>query len=103
MPRATEDDIAMCVARIAKGRADKLCTFNRARTQIPSLMVLSPGDLAQSQTRQNEPMWHQLIRNIRSHHGAGGNWIDLGRLEHVSRRGYRVTSRGERYLTSKGY
>lgn len=103
MSRVTEDDIALCVARIAKGRADKLCTFNRARSEIPNMLHLSKGDLEISIARPGEPMWHQLIRNIKCHDGADGNWIDIGRLEHVKGRGYSVTPKGERYLTSKGF
>jgi hypothetical protein len=103
MSRATEDDIALCVARIAKGRADKLCTFNRARKEIPGMIRLSKGDLEMSIARPREPMWHQLIRNIKSHDGADGNWIDRGLLEHVRRKGYTVTPKGEAYLAKKGF
>lgn len=103
MSRATEDDIALCVARIAKGRIDKLCTFSRARSTIPGMIKLSKGDLEKSLTRPNEPMWHQLIRNIKSHDGADGNWIDRGFLEHVKGRGYRITPTGENHLKSKGF
>lgn len=103
MSRATEDDIALCVARIAKGRADKLCTFNRARLEIPTMIALSKGDLEVSIARPGEPMWHQLIRNIKSHDGDDGNWIDRGLLEHVTRRGYCVTPKGEQYLKARGF
>lgn len=103
MSRATEDVIAMCVARIAKGRADKLCTFNRARSEIPNMIKLSKGDLEISVARPREPMWHQLIRNIKSHDGADGNWIDGGRLLHVKGRGYSITAVGEKFLAKKGF
>ena len=103
MPRATEDDIAFAVLRIAAGRIDNLCTFNRARQEIPNLVKLSAGDLAPSQTRRGEPMWHQLIRNIRSHHDTDGNYIDRGLLEHVPRRGYRATLTGQALLKKKGF
>jgi hypothetical protein len=103
MSRATEDDIAQCVARIAKGRPDKLCTFARAKSQIPGMIHLTKGDLELSTVRRGEPMWHQLIRNIKSHDSADGNWIDRGLLEHSPRKGYFVTAKGEKYLASKGY
>jgi hypothetical protein len=98
MARATENDVALGVLRIAAGRSDGLCTFNRARAELPTLVKFSPADLAQSVTRPGEPMWHQLIRNIRSHHDADGNFIERGLLEHVSKRGYRVTDLGRKYL-----
>lgn len=103
MSRATEDDIAMCVARIAKARSDKLCTFNRARTQIPTMITLTKGDLEMSTARPGEPMWHQLIRNIKSHDSADGNWIDRGLLKHEKGRGYSITPKGESFLAKKGF
>lgn len=102
MPRATEDDIAICVGQIARGRSDKLCTFNRARSQIPTMIALSKGDLEMSMARPREPMWHQLIRNIKSHSGTDGNWIERGLFEHVKRRGYSITPKGEAHLAKKG-
>ena len=47
-------------------------------------------------------MWHQLIRNIRSHHDVDGNFIERGLLEHVSRRGYRATELGRKLLRKGG-
>lgn len=101
MARATEEDIATCVLQIAAGRADKLCTFNRARSDIPNMIRLGAADLAPSTTRPREPMWHQLIRNIRCHYEVDGNFIERGLLEHVSRRGYRATPAGEKLLKKK--
>ena len=102
MARVTEDDVATCVLQIAAGRPDNLCTFNRARNEIPNLVKLHKDDWAPSTTRPGEPMWHQLIRNIRCHHAVDGNFIDRGLLEHVSRRGYRSTAAGVRFLKKRG-
>lgn len=94
MARATENEVAWAVCVIASGQANGICTFNRARAEVPNHIKLGPGDNAPSQTRVGEPMWHQLIRNIKSHHDADGNYIHDGYLEHVPRRGYRVTAAG---------
>lgn len=102
MPRVTENEVALAVMRIAAGRPNQLCTFNRARNEVPSYVKLSAGDLAQSTTRTNEPMWHQLIRNIKSHHDADGNFINGGLLTHVPRQGYRATKAGLAYLKKRG-
>lgn len=102
MARVTEDQVAECVLRIAAGRKDGLCTFNRARAEIPTLLQLGAGDLTLSTTRPQEPMWHQLIRNIRSHYSEDGNFIQRGLLEHVSGRGYRITEKGRQYLQKNG-
>lgn len=102
MARATENDVALGVLMIAAARKDGLCTFIRARAELPNLVKFDSADLSPSSTRAGEPMWHQLIRNIRSHHDAEGNFIERGLLEHVSRRGYRVTAAGKAYLQKKG-
>lgn len=102
MPRATENEVALAVMQIAAGQPNQICTFNRARKQVPNYVKLSAGDLAQSTTRTNEPMWHQLIRNIKSHYGADGNFINDGLLAHVPRRGYQVTKAGLSDLKKRG-
>ncbi|MDP9413663.1 MAG: hypothetical protein M3Q08_06125 [Pseudomonadota bacterium] len=102
MARATEEDIAICVARIANGRSNGICSFRRARDEIPDMIKLSKDDTAPSQTRAGEQMWYQLVRNIRSHHSADGNFIERGLLEHVPGVGYRITDAGKAYLKKKG-
>ena len=47
-------------------------------------------------------MWHQIVRNIKSHDSASGNFIADGRLVHVPRVGYEITKLGRSYLKSKG-
>ena len=103
MPRATENDVALAVLRIAASRPDGICTFNRARSEVPKLVKFAPDDLAQSATRPNEPMWHQLIRNIKSHYQELGNFINNGFLEHISRRGYKATPSGRAHLEKNGF
>ncbi len=44
-------------------------------------------------------MWHQIVRNIRSHHEAEGNAIAEGWLTHVPRGGYKITDAGRRYIS----
>ena len=94
---ADEWDIAVGVMRIAAANGG-LCTFDAAYHDIPSLVHLSPDNLAPSATRGGEPMWHQLVRNIKSHDQTDGNAISEGYLEHVLGVGYRITPSGTRYL-----
>ena len=102
MARVTESEVALAVMRIAADRPNHLCTFNRARNEVPNYLNLSEADLAPSETRAGEPMWHQIIRNIQSHHGAEGNFINDGLLTHVPRQGYRVTQAGLNRLQQLG-
>lgn len=102
MPRVTENEVALIVLQIAAGQPNGICTFSRARREVPNHLKLSIGDLATSVTRPNEAMWHQLIRNIRSHHKVDGNFIHDGLLTHVSKRGYAATNVGRAYLKKLG-
>lgn len=86
---ADETDIARGVMAIAAANGG-LCTFKRAYREIPLHVPLSAANLAPSVTRPGEPMWHQLVRNIRSHHNNPGNYIHDGHLRHVPRVGYRL-------------
>lgn len=86
---ADENDIARGVVEIAKANKG-LCTYKRAYSEIPNYVKLNAANLAASVTRPGEPMWHQLVRNIKSHHTTPGNFIHAGKLVHVPGVGFRV-------------
>lgn len=94
MPKDAEERISAGVLKIAAAHPKGLATFNKCRVDIPGHVRLTAGDLAASGTRPGEPMWHQIVRNIRSHHAVDGNYIAEGYLEHVPRVGYRITAAG---------
>lgn len=102
MTRATENDVALAVLRIAAAQPNDICTFNRARTEVPSYVNFATADLRGSVTRVGEPMWHQLVRNIKSHYNVDGNFIAEGYLRHVPRRGYQATTAGKARLKKLG-
>jgi len=99
MPRTTENEVALAVLKIAASNPTHTCTFDQARDEVPSHVHLSADDLQESTTRVGEPLWHQLIRNIQSHHEADGNFIYDGLLEHVPNIGYRATPTGLAHLS----
>lgn len=99
---ATEQDIARGVMIIAANQPNGVATFNRCRKEIPALVHLNAANNAPSQTRPGEPMWHQIVRNIKSHDIAGTNYIAQGLLEHVQRVGYRITNAGRVHLHGLG-
>jgi hypothetical protein len=86
---ADESDIARGVVTIARANGG-ICTFKRAYREIPLHVTLDAANLAPSVTRPGEPMWHQLVRNIKSHDQSPGNFIFDGHLTHVPRVGYRA-------------
>jgi hypothetical protein len=76
----TEAEIADVVEAILRERPDHKATIAELIKEIPERIELSATDLAQSPTRPNEPLWHQRVRNIRSHKHSRGNAIHDGRL-----------------------
>jgi len=92
-----EEHVAHAVMFIAACDPDGLAPFSRCYAVIPHLIALNATQLAGSTTRNGEPMWFQQVRNLRSHHRAGTNYVGLGLLEHVPRVGYRITDEGRAY------
>lgn len=101
MARATEDDIAVGVMMIAHSVHGGVATFPRLKRDLPHAVKFSEEDWAISDTRPNEPMWHQILRNIKSHHTAEGNAIREGYLIHIPRVGYQVTDAGRNYAAKR--
>ncbi|MEE9434314.1 MAG: hypothetical protein V3V15_08760 [Sphingorhabdus sp.] len=100
---ADESDIALGVMLVANSQSNGIATFHRSKKEIPALVNLDNQNLSQSLTRPSEPMWHQLLRNIKSHYQADGNYIQIGYLIHVPRRGYQITKAGKAKLKALGY
>ena len=100
--QTSEEKIGRAVMQIASQQPNKIATFNRCRAEIPNVVKLTAAERAISGPRAPEPMWHQIVRNIKSHHGTDTNFISRGLLDHVSRRGYRITTKGEAFLTKNG-
>lgn len=89
---ADENDIARGIVKIANANGG-LCTFKLAYREIPNYVHLDAANTTPSIKRPGEPMWHQLVRNIKSHSQTPGNFIHDGHLIHVPRVGYRVLSK----------
>ena len=100
MTTTNEHEISAATLRIAGMQANGVATFRRLRSEIPSQISLTAADWEPSTTRNGEPMWHQLVRNIKSHSAIENNYIAEGLLEHVPRVGYRITSTGRHHLAS---
>jgi hypothetical protein len=96
--RVSENEIAFAVCQIASVRPDGVVSFFKMKKEIPNYIALSAADRVQSETRPNEELWEQLIRNIKSHSKSDGNYIHAGYLQHLPRVGYRVTSTGRQHV-----
>jgi hypothetical protein len=80
MSRVTEAEVAEAVEAILLDRSSGRATIKELVVEIPNRISLSADDLAQSQTRPNEALWEQQVRNITSHKASPGNAIYEGKL-----------------------
>jgi hypothetical protein len=80
MSRVTEAEVAEAVEAILHDRTSGRATIKELVAEVPNRIRLSAEDLAQSQTRPNEALWEQQVRNITSHKASPGNAIFEGKL-----------------------
>ncbi|TWI71306.1 hypothetical protein IQ16_02925 [Bradyrhizobium huanghuaihaiense] len=80
MSRVTEDEVAKAVETILQASAAGRATIQELVAELPNHLTLSEEDLKQSETRTNEAVWEQQVRNITSHKASPGNAIYEGRL-----------------------
>ena len=99
--RSKESEISEAVLSVAAKQPGGLAAFDVLYREIPRVMELSPEDQRVSQTRPNDELWIQQVRNIQSNHKQPGNFIFEGYLQHVPRTGYRITDAGRRRLESR--
>jgi len=86
MARVSEADVAKAVEKYLSGQPGRTATIYQIKKALPSYLNLSAADREQSDTRPNEELWEQQVRNIVSHRNSRGNFIYEGRLVHSPRR-----------------
>lgn len=99
MVATSEKQLSEAVLKVANGKSDGIATFDDCYEVIPTLITLSPEDIAPSTTRKGEPMWKQRVRNIKSHDKVENNFIEQGLLTHIPHLGYKITSAGKKHLS----
>jgi hypothetical protein len=80
MSRVTEDEVAKAAEAVLKNRISGQATIKELVAEIPNHIRLSAEDMKQSDTRPNEAIWEQQVRNITSHKSSPGNAVFEGRL-----------------------
>lgn len=96
--RTTESEFSEIVLKILLDFQNGEASYAELIEEIPSRITLTPSDLAQSDTRENEAVWEQRVRNITSHKDANGNYINDGFLEPI-KGGLRITELGRKKAT----
>lgn len=84
--RVTETDVAEAVVKYLKGASGNSATIRQIKKALPNYLNLSAADREQSDTRPNEELWEQQVRNIVSHRNTPGNFVHDGRLIYSPRR-----------------
>lgn len=86
MTRVSEADVAMAVVKYLSGQPGKAATIYQIKKALPGFLNLSADDRRQSDTRPNEELWEQQVRNIVSHRNVPGNFVYDGRIVYAPRR-----------------
>lgn len=96
--RTSEPEIAKAVLRILAETHHGEATINHIKKRIPDFVKLTEGDQKQSDTRKNEEVWEQIVRNIVSHKAAEGNIVAEGFVTCPSRGRMRLTDAGRLHV-----
>ncbi len=97
--RVTERDVSLAVSKVLATKDTGEAYVAELVQRLPDYLDLSTADREQSQTRPNEQMWEQQVRNITSHYKAARNFVKKGYLERIPN-GLRITDTGRRFLKS---
>ncbi|MEI1246611.1 hypothetical protein [Rhizobium aouanii] len=92
----TESEISEAVLKILAGLPSGKATFRHLIREIPNFVKLTPADHAVSETRPNEHVWEQRVRNISSHRKSEKNYIAAGYLVKVNG-GLQITELGRQH------
>jgi hypothetical protein len=99
--RTGEPEIAEAVLRILAEMPNGEASTNQLKKRVPDYVKLTEGDRKQSDTRQNEELWEQIVRNIVSHKKAEGNIVAEGFANSPSRGKLRITEAGRLHVKNK--
>lgn len=99
--RTTEAEIAEAVLRILVEMPNGEASTPQLRKNIEKYIALSEGDQKDSDTRKNEALWEQIVRNIVSHKAVPGNIIKEGFANSPSRGRLRITEAGRLHVKNK--
>lgn len=100
--RSNEHEIATAVLRYLATVPGGTATIAEIKQHLPDFIDLTPADLEQSPTRDQERVWEQQVRNIVSHRDTDGNAINDGLLAN-SPGAISITDAGKFWLNQKGY
>lgn len=96
--RTSETDYAVAVLRYLASLPSGEASVTAIKKKMPSLINLTPEDMAPSGTRPNERVYQQVVGNIVSHRKESSeNFVNRGLLSHRPRH-LAITDAGRRHL-----
>jgi hypothetical protein len=102
MAKTTERVLGLGVMQVLAAQPSGEATVRTLIKRVPEYVKLTAEDQEPSETRANEEMWEQRVRNLKSHSTTAGNVIAEGFVEHVGRGRYKLTEAGWLHLKHKG-
>ena len=94
MAITSEPIFGLAVMWVLAVQPDGEATVRTLIRHVPAYVNLTVDDQQPSDTRPNEEMWEQRVRNLKSHDKTPGNVIAEGFVEHVGRGRYRLIEAG---------
>lgn len=99
--RTTEQEIGQAVLRYLHGLPGGEATIAEIKRNLRRNFQFTEADREISETRGNEEMWEQQVRNLVSHRTTDDNVIGGGLMTYSPRR-LRISDAGTAYLKRKG-
>jgi hypothetical protein len=102
MAITSEPTLGLAVMEVLATQPKGEAIVRKLISDVPKFVNLTAEDHAPSQTRRNEEIWEQRVRNLKSHGTTPGNVIAEGFVAHVGRGRYALTETGWLHLKHKG-
>lgn len=100
MRRTSEYEIGQAVLRYLADREGGVATISEIKHYLDVSYPFTEVDRRRSDTRPNEALWHQQVRNLTSHRKSPGNAISDRLLEYERGR-LSITSLGRKYVATR--
>jgi hypothetical protein len=99
--RISETEVGFSVLQILATSPEGTVSVEKLKRELPKYLMLSEADQTPSDTRANEEIWEQQVRNLKSHDKTSGNVFAEGFVEQVSKGIWRLTDAGRSHLEHK--
>ena len=98
-----EADISMVMLKIAAEQPMGIAEFSLLKKLLPAYVRLPGVDVSKPSDNPGDEFWEEQFQKIAANFGKRGNLLSEGHIKKVQDVGFRITSKGRRYLRSKGF